>query len=137
MTHKRESKLFSETTDSLHEQNRFLYKLYPHRYLENQFSHCSSYKKKKYTLARWIVNQFEADQQLKGISTHTWRKHSPVPIHLQFDMSTAGTSHLYFPFFFDRLSTSSFDNLYPKCSLKELHDESYIQSIRMTSSQKN
>jgi hypothetical protein len=63
---------------------------------------------------------------------HTFRKQSPVPIHLQFDIPTAGTSHLYFHFFCGRFSTSSFDSLRPRCILEELHDErqkNYITCI--------
>ena len=51
---------------------------------------------------------------------HTFKKHSPVPIHLQFDIPATGTSHLYSHFFVDRFSTSSSDNSCPKCILKEL-----------------
>lgn len=60
----------------------------------------------------------------KVISTrHTFRKHSPVPTHLQFDTSAADTSHVYFHFFFDKSSASVFDKLYSTCLLNELQKE--------------
>lgn len=58
-------------------------------------------------------------------------KHSPVPAHLPFDIPTAGTSHSYFHFFFDRFSTSAFVNLCPKCTSKELQDKKKLKNRGM------
>lgn len=61
---------------------------------------------------------------------HTFRKDSPVPVHLQLGMSKAGTSQLYFHFLLVRSSTSSFDTLCPKWMVKELLEANSLRNMK-------